>query len=225
MPATRPDLARPAEVTSLHPPAFTLLEVVAAIALVAILAGIALGSIQGTLQRTGIARARIELSALARALEEYKRRHGDYPRSRPGAGLTAPEVAGSELETADGSAVLFAALTGWPGPTGPIDAPGRGPALIDPSKFARQATSSAGTTTAANAFIDPWGNRYRYHYPGASRALPGVERALSAPGPAYVLFSAGPDGVIAGSGPGADPHPTKHVNTRGSDDLFAHDVR
>jgi prepilin-type N-terminal cleavage/methylation domain-containing protein len=224
MPATRPDLARPAEVTSLHPPAFTLLEVVAVIALVAVLAGIALGSIQGTLQRTGIARARVELSALARALEEYKRRHGDYPQSQPGPGLTTPEGGGSELETGDGSAVLFAALTGWPGRSGPIGAPGRGPALIDSSKFTQQATSPAGTTPAASAFIDPWGNRYRYHYPGAARTFPGVQPALSAPGPAYVLFSVGPDGVIAGSGPGADPHPTKRGHTRGSDDLFAHDV-
>ena len=58
---------------------FTLLELLTAIAVIAILTTIAIGSVRGAKERANIARARGELAALVTALEDFKRMYGDYP--------------------------------------------------------------------------------------------------------------------------------------------------
>jgi prepilin-type N-terminal cleavage/methylation domain-containing protein len=72
MPPDRPDSQRLR--------AFTLIELLTVIAILAVLGGLAIGSSQGAKQRSLSAQARAELAQLAQELENFKRRHGDYPR-------------------------------------------------------------------------------------------------------------------------------------------------
>src|SRR4051812_15204943 len=61
--------------------AFTLLEVLAVVALMAILSAIVFGLGRRALETGRAARARAELAVIAAALESYKRAYGDYPRT------------------------------------------------------------------------------------------------------------------------------------------------
>lgn len=62
-------------------PGFTLLELLLVIAVLALLSAVAISSIAGVLRQAAVLRAKSELAVLALALEEHKRRHGDYPRT------------------------------------------------------------------------------------------------------------------------------------------------
>ena len=94
--------------------AFTLLELLVVIGLVAILTGIVIG-VGGRAIETGrVTRARAELAAIAAGLEAYKRAYGDYPRT-------------------DDAAQLLRALLGQRGPGS--DAAFNGRVLIESARF------------------------------------------------------------------------------------------
>jgi general secretion pathway protein G len=97
-----------------RPPAFTLLELLAVIALLAILSGLVLGVGRRAVESGRIARARAELAAIGAALETYSRTYGDYPRT-------------------DDAAQLLRALLGRRGPASNAAINGR--ALLEPAKF------------------------------------------------------------------------------------------
>jgi general secretion pathway protein G len=61
--------------------AFTLLEVMAVVVLIAVLAGIVIGVGARASETARATRARAELAVLAAALESYKGVHGDFPRT------------------------------------------------------------------------------------------------------------------------------------------------
>lgn len=153
--------------------AFTLLELLAVIMIIAILAGIVIGVGRRAAESGKTARARAELAALGAALEAYKRAYGDYPRILSDSAAT---------DTGSGQA-LYAALNGQRGPQlASADFAVRQRVLLEKSRFAL--ASPAAGDDAVNAVVDPWGNPYRYAYN---------------PGPAwrnssFVLLSAGPDG-------------------------------
>ncbi|MBI2812862.1 MAG: type II secretion system protein GspG [Opitutae bacterium] len=94
--------------------AFTLLELLAAITIIAILAGIVIGAGRRASETGKIARARAELAVLGAALEDYRRAYGDYPRT-------------------DDEAQLLRALLGQRGPAS--DAAIAGRALIEAARF------------------------------------------------------------------------------------------
>lgn len=94
--------------------AFTLLELLSVITIIALLAGIGIGAGRRAVESGKIARTRAELAVLAGALESYKRRHGDFPRT-------------------DDEAQLLNALLGRSGPMG--NSPMEGRALIEPARF------------------------------------------------------------------------------------------
>lgn len=183
--------------------AFTLIELLTVIAIIAILSAITLGGIKGAKNRAAIARAKTELAALAGALEDYKRHYGDYPQT--GASQPATAAVAARINVAQAQAILFNALTGVYGPTN-FTTRLNGPALVDIAKFQLEdptllTSASFGVPTGsppqknpvANSFLDPWGNRYLYYYKAAGppgRPAPAGWRA-----PAYVLYSAGPDGA------------------------------
>ena len=94
--------------------AFTLLELLAVIALIAILAGIVIGVGRRASVAGKTARAKAELAALSAALEAYKLTYGDYPRT-------------------DDKVQLHRALLGQRGPAS--DAAITGRALIGTARF------------------------------------------------------------------------------------------
>jgi general secretion pathway protein G len=61
--------------------AFTLLELLSVITIIAVLAGIILGAARRAAESGKIARTKTELAVLGAALENYRRIQGDYPRT------------------------------------------------------------------------------------------------------------------------------------------------
>ncbi len=177
--------------------AFTLIELLTVIAIVAILIAISLGAISGVKERASLVRARSELAALAAALEDYKRLYGDYPQlgDFTQAPATPAGTAGPGIMTTQ--AKLFNCLTGVLGPRG-LDRL-NGPVFLDVGKFTVHGTLTATTflvpsipsrgappakTEQNVGLVDPWGRYYIYYY--KSGRNPGSWQASS-----YVLYSAG----------------------------------
>lgn len=187
-----------------RPFAFTLIELLTVLAIVAILSAIALGGITGAKQRAHIARAKSELAALSAALEDYRRLYGDYPQTGdfaqapldPGDPPSMPAASTAQVK-------LFNCLTGVYGPARMASTDDRlaGPLFVTVGRFALNGTlSNAFQVVTANAprppfkqeervcFLDPWGHRYLYYY-----KRPGNAAAWQSS--SYVLYSAGPDGA------------------------------
>ncbi len=150
-----------------------MLELLAVIAIIAVLAGIVLGVGRRATEAGKTARAKAELAALSAALEAYRRTYGDYPRILSDSHST---------DTAAGQA-LYAALNGQRGPQlSAANFPAQQRVLLELSRFTLASPTAA--DTAANLVLDPWGNPYRYAY------NPGAGWKYSS----FVLVSAGPDG-------------------------------
>jgi prepilin-type N-terminal cleavage/methylation domain-containing protein len=209
--------------------AFTLIELLTVMAIIAMLAGFGVNAMIGAKQRAAIARTKAELAHLSQALEDYKRHYGDYPQT--GAASQAAVVVALQANgvsrgpgATTAQALLLNALIGVYGPSFNAAAPGRvndfntrlnGPTFIDVSKLTLEIPFSSSTLTTTNllstfavatgtppvktaennSFVDPWGNRYLYYY---KRATPppanGQPLAATWLAPAYLLYSAGPDG-------------------------------
>jgi len=151
--------------------AFTLIELLTVIAIIAILAAITFGVVKGVNERAAIGRAKTELAVLSQALEAYKMQYGDYPW-------------GTSSTTSNGAA-LYAALNGKAGPKGAAISNGK--KFIELSKLS--AVTSAGVPptdfdASGNYLEDPWGRQYSYFY----KVNPGTAWVA----PSYVLYSTGP---------------------------------
>ena len=121
--------------------AFTLLEILAVVAILAILAGIVVGVGRRASESGKIARTKAELAVLSAALEAYQRTYADYP------------------QTDDGARLLQSLI----GRRGPTDASLTGRALIETARFAT-AGSLDPFVDASAILIDPWGRPYAYVY-------------------------------------------------------------
>lgn len=151
--------------------AFTLIELLAVIALIGALAGIVIGIGRRVTESGKVARARAELAALSAALESYRHQHGDYPRT-------------------DQNSVALQALLGRLSPTGAVLTPA-GRVQFEVAKFVLARPVASGTrvdpfTDSAAVLVDPWGQPYRYIY-----RVP----AGGWSNPSFVLYSCGPDGT------------------------------
>ena len=134
-------MASPRNLSPRTAPAFTLLELLAVLAIVALLAGFVLGSGRRATESAKGVRARAELAALAAALESYRRAYGDYP------------------QTGDAARLLQSLL----GRLGPAGAAVNGRTLLETGRF----TTTDGSDPVANAaaeLADPWGRPYVYTY-------------------------------------------------------------
>jgi prepilin-type N-terminal cleavage/methylation domain-containing protein len=194
--------------------AFTLIELLTVIAIIAILAAITFGVVKGVNERAAIGQAKAELSSIAQALEAYKQQYGDYPQtgSFTPAGVNGTPNVGS-ITSASAQAVLLNALVGKAGPKGNVLRRPGGRTLIEISKFALETADlpaleptpvTSAVTLINNALLDPWGRRYMYFY--KNKDTPSAWRGAS-----YILYSAGPDGLET-NGTNTNPISTSSLN-------------
>jgi len=187
--------------------AFTLIELLTVIGIIAILAAITFGVVKGVQEKSAISQAKVELAVLAQALEAYKLQYGDYPQTGgfTQAGVSASPNIGS-IALTSAQAKMMNALVGKVGPKGNVMKRPGGKTLVELSKFSLETTAypaveptptSADVTPVANAFLDPWGRRYLYFYKNQSSPTDWKSKS-------YVLYSAGPNGTDA-QGSATDP--------------------
>jgi prepilin-type N-terminal cleavage/methylation domain-containing protein len=188
--------------------AFTLIELLAVIVIITILAGIVINGLGAVRKRAAAARCKAELATLANALEEYKRHYGDYPQLGEFTHATIIPAANAAPGVNTAEAKLFNCLTGVFGPRAfSSDDRLSGPNFLHGTRFLN-ANSGALNGTLATTFlvpqpnapkapfkveqnaslVDPFGNRYLYYY--KVRSSPNNWQATG-----YLLFSVGPDGV------------------------------
>ncbi len=170
---------------------FSLVEVLVALAVVAILAGLIIGLAGSIGQRSAAARTEGELAALAQALERFRSLHGDYPW-----------VTGGE-----GYHDLYAALTGAADVRGrpfpAVEGVRKRQHFVDLARFAVGRLDSTEPVTPVpvyagdevslldgdytrHFFMDPWGSPYIYLY------RTGPDDSWEHGG--FVLLSLGPGG-------------------------------
>ena len=151
---------------------FTLVELLAVIAIIAILAGLTLAAFSGVMNSAGRSRARTEISAVSAALESYKADNGAYPPS-PANGFSdtnyasdgSPATAGGLYQNS--SAALYQALTGQTNYGDP--APTWGTKIYMTFKSSQMGNYSSG---GGNVYIkDPFGNSYGY-FTGSASSTP-----------------------------------------------------
>jgi len=140
--------------------AFTLLELLAVLAIVAVLTSLVIGVGRRASESSRLARAKSELAALAVALESYRREHGDFPRTTDGA-------------------VLVQSLIGRLDPAGGV-LPVAGRPQLEVAKFTVTLDPFADSSAA---LLDPWGQPYRYAYASRSSGWQSHEYLLVSAGP------------------------------------------
>lgn len=175
--------------------AFTLIELLTVVAIVGILAAITLSVSKGVRTRALQSRTKAELAVIAQALEAYKRQYGDYPQT--GAKTDAKPDSSPNLGNISDTYSQTAVFNALAGKLGPKLTPLNGKAFLDLSRFTLETAAlpnPTDTTSVDNALLDPWRRRYIYVYKSVS--APSTWKTDS-----YVLFSAGPDGLVKATDP------------------------
>jgi general secretion pathway protein G len=172
--------------------AFTLIELMAVITIIVILAGLVVGGMGFVTERQAKEKAKVQLALLSKALEEYKLDMGTYPP-------TTDSAAGI------GTSLLYQALfyEGFEFSTDPGRADTIPPALpkatkiylpdLDPTTTKQGWVTTATTVpkTIATGILDPWGKEYRYRTAVDAAGKPNTNTQ----NPDFDLWSYGKDGV------------------------------
>jgi general secretion pathway protein G len=171
---------------------FTLIELMAVITIIVILAGLVVGGLGYVSEKQATSKAKVQISLISKALEEYKLDMGTYP---PTGNLTVSGAVGS---TNGNTNLLFKALyydSNNDNKFVPTDTDQKIylPDL-DPVTN-KQGWSSATTLSAGLKILDPWGNEYLYRTakgtPPATGATPTNSNCQN---PDFDLWSAGKNG-------------------------------
>jgi general secretion pathway protein G len=172
-------------------PGFTLIELMAVVTIIIILAGLVVGGLGFVTERQAKEKATVQIALLSKAIEEYKLEMGAYPGSTAAYGGATATAAGG-----DSSQVLYNALFkegfDYTNPATPPANWGTKATRIflpelDP-RVTKQGwvTLTANVTTAPPAglkILDPWGLPYLYRV------------GTSAQNPDFDLWSRGKDGL------------------------------
>jgi len=168
---------------------FTLVELLAVVAIIAMLLAIVLGGALYTKQKSNITRARAEVAALGMAMESFKNDYGRYPTSGLVRALGAFSGAGTLSPVITNGSLLYLQLVS---PKSYYN--------FKPSQllvYTNSATIIYGTGTQTfNAFtciIDPWGHPYNYYrtYPVQADQVNQMT---------FDLWSCGPNGANENGG-------------------------
>ena len=167
-------------------PAFTLLEILTVIAIIAVLASLTLGGMSYYDQKMKYSRTEILIASIEQALEEYKADNGFYPQN-----VTATSPWTEQVYVAlsgDGSLTRNATTGVVTIATAPNGTPNAGNTVylstLNPSFKGKQLNVES---TSPYCILDAWGERLRYRHnkPAADMANPRND---------YDLISLGPNG-------------------------------
>jgi prepilin-type N-terminal cleavage/methylation domain-containing protein len=170
-------------------PAFTLIELMAVITIIVILAGLVVGGLGFVTERQAKEKARVQLALLGKGLESYKLDMGVYPASSNAEGLT------------QSNKCLYQALF-YEGydynkqtnpPTNWTKATTIYVSDLDPTSskqgWVPTVTGTPPVIPATSVVSDPWGNEYRYR---SGKLASGAVNS-SAVNPDFDLWSIGKD--------------------------------
>ena len=121
--------------------AFTLIELLIVIAIIAILAGLAFPAVNGALTSARKAQARNDVAQLAAAIKAFQLEYGRLPST----------IANTDTAAA-ANATVVSALTS----TNALNP--RGVAFIEVNPYRK----GKGGTNSSGAYLDPWGMEYRF---------------------------------------------------------------
>lgn len=171
-----------------HSAAFTLIEMMAVITIIIILAGIVVGGMGYVNEKQASEKAKVQIALLSKALEEYKLDNGTYPPTADKTGTFSAAGTGT-------SSILFDYLF-WDS-----DRDGTGGVAdtdqkiylpeLDPANNKQGWTT--GTASATTKITDPWKNEYCFR--SATNAT-GTANA-NTQNPDFDLWSLGKDGKSA----------------------------
>ena len=176
--------------------AFTLIELMAVITIVFLLAVMVVGAMAFVREKQAESKAKVQLALISKALEDYKMDMGQYPPTQ---------------DSADGSGqseILYTALFREGYDTKPTDAAAAPTSTSTPAKATRIYLPQLDPTTSKQGWVtpltgpaaeppdtaevkDPWGHPYRYR---SAKALDGTPN-LSTQNPDFDLWSMGKDGL------------------------------
>ena len=162
--------------------AFTLIELMAVITIIVILAGLVVGSLGFVNDKQAKDKAKVQIGMISKALEEYKLDNGTYP-------ATAASTTGS-----GNSQLLFDALY-YKGAQDTTGATKIYIGELNPLNTKQGWTS--GTASSSTKINDPWGNEYRYR---TALNTSGAANS-STQNPDFDLWSCGKDGATTPSTP------------------------
>jgi general secretion pathway protein G len=181
--------------SSSKPRGFTLIELMAVITIIVILAGVVVGGLGYVNEKQDSAKAKIQVALLAKALEDYKSDFGIYP---PTANIRDATKPGG---TSNSGTILYTLLFY----NGFISSSSSSPTKIyisdlDP-RYSKQGwldkpTNATAAPLPTLAIRDPWGNEYCYRsaFPAATvTTTPTANRDTI--NPDYDLWSMGKDGL------------------------------
>jgi prepilin-type N-terminal cleavage/methylation domain-containing protein len=132
--------------------AFTLIELLAVITIIGILAGLTLGAAGAVRRHGATSTAKAEVAALQAACDRYYADNNSYPIGTASpATVTAPASATNLFSSLVGSATLSAAPTS--------------------KRYFEPKPAMVYTSKSPNYFIDPWGYAYGYNSDGTSAPL------------------------------------------------------
>jgi general secretion pathway protein G len=182
-----------------HAAAFTLIELMAVITIIVILAGIVVGGMGYVNEKQAREKAKVQIALLSKAIEEYKMDMGKYPGNGTG---NIGGTAGTGV-----SAQLYVKLfyEGYEYNNNPnrSDTDANNPKAnkiylpeLDPRNSKQGWVDSVTTATppASTTIKDPWGQEYRYR------------RGSNAQNPDFDLWSIGKDGLTRAGASDAPNH-------------------
>jgi prepilin-type N-terminal cleavage/methylation domain-containing protein len=174
--------------------AFTLLELLIVMTIIAVLAGITfatMGYVQGKARRS---RAEAEIAAISAALENYKADNGDYPSTANTVSLTARATVDNNSKNgtyATATLDLYEKLTGDTAHDGTVPAGSKSYMQFKPTMLGPQGRTAPPTASnRVTSIMDPFGNSYGYSTSKNPTANPNAASA-SGYNPTFDLWSVG----------------------------------
>jgi prepilin-type N-terminal cleavage/methylation domain-containing protein len=172
--------------------AFTLIEMLAVVTIIVILAGIVITSMGFITEKQARSKASVQIALLTRALEEYKLDMGTYPATPDVASIT------SSVGTATSATYLWLPLFkdgyDYTNPNTPPANWTKATKIYCPDLnpiSSNQGWVTKGTMPATSTIVDPWGNQYCYR---SAAPLTGTTPNASTLNPDFDLWSMGKDG-------------------------------